>query len=326
MGEGRRSDAAPGLGGQGVAAVGALAGRIRRVYASLSPAQTRVADLLLADGERLVGASATELAGRAGVSTPTVTRFVAALGLDGFRELHTLLRAEHTVAPGSPLALLQEGLAATSGDLGTLAAETLRADTDDLARTFAELDLDVVAEVVDWLATSPQVLFVAFRKNHALAAYAATLFNSIRPRVRALPERGTSAADGLLDVAVDDLVVMFPFRRAQRDHELTSAAVVAQGARLVTIGDRYPNPADARAVHHLVCQTDGVGVFDSLTAAMSLVGLLFTATARTLGDAAEERLVRLEAQHEHFGTFLTGGQRVSDRSGRSVRSVEGGAV
>jgi DNA-binding MurR/RpiR family transcriptional regulator len=281
-----------------------LAGRIREAYVSFSPAESKIADLLLGSPDLMVGFTATELAERAGVSKPTVTRFVSRLGLDGFREFRRMARETQRLEPGSPLDLLTRGLDVTEGDLGVLVAESLRRDVDNLERTYRGLDEAELEAVVRRLVEAPRVVFADFRKQYSLAYYAGTLFNSIRPDVRTLPVPGTSAADGMLDLADDDLMVMFPFRRAQRDHAVTAEAAVDLGMTLVTVGDRYPNRAAELAEVHLVCQTDGVGVFDSSVAPMSLINLLFTATATRLGVPAQQRLARLEHAHDIFDTFL----------------------
>jgi len=282
---------------------------VTRHYGTLTPSEMRIADRILDGGDLAATSTATELADEAGVSKPTVTRFVHKLGLESFREFRRLAREGRPAEPGSPVDLLRRELSVTSGDLGVLLHETSTSEVRNLVGTYEGLDLADVARVVDLLVGAREVVFVDFRKNHPLAAYAATLLNSLRPHVRSLPERGTSPADGLLDLAVSDVVVMFPFRRAQQDHLRTSEAVVDRGATLVTIGDRYPNPAAQRATVHLTTSTDGPGVFDSLTAAMSLVGLLATAVANRLGDGAQERLDALEDAHVIFGTFVAGEER-----------------
>ena len=47
-------------------------------------------------------------------------------------------------------------------------------------------------------------------------------------------------------------------------------------------------------------------MFDSLTAAMSLVGMLATAVANRIGADAQERLDLLEDAHTIFETFVPG--------------------
>lgn len=282
-----------------------LGAQIREAYANLSPAECRIADTVLASPDLMVGFTATELADRAGVSKPTVTRFVSKLGLNGFQEFRERARQAHRVPRGSPLDLLARELDVTEGDLGTLITETLAGDVDNLQRTYLDLDEGKVDGVVELLVRAPRVVFADFRKQHALAAYSGALFNAVRSDVRVLPVAGTSPADGLLDLDARDLVVMFPFRRPQRDHDLLSRAVVDVGATLVTIGDRYPNPATERADVHFECASDGVGVFDSLVAPMSLINLLFTATVNRLGAPAQRRLATLEHEHELFETFVS---------------------
>ena len=59
---------------------------IKDTYADLRPAERRVADVVLADVSFSVDASNTEIARRADVSEPSVTRFCRAIGCDGVRD------------------------------------------------------------------------------------------------------------------------------------------------------------------------------------------------------------------------------------------------
>ena len=60
--------------------------QIRNSYGELRPAERRVADAVLADVTFSVDASNAEIARRADVSEPTVTRFCRAIGCDGVRD------------------------------------------------------------------------------------------------------------------------------------------------------------------------------------------------------------------------------------------------
>lgn len=60
--------------------------QIRDSYSELRPAERRVADAVLADVTFSVDASNAEIARRADVSEPTVTRFCRAIGCDGVRD------------------------------------------------------------------------------------------------------------------------------------------------------------------------------------------------------------------------------------------------
>lgn len=60
--------------------------RIKDSYGELRPSERRVADAVLADVSFSVDASNAEIARRADVSEPTVTRFCRAIGCDGVRD------------------------------------------------------------------------------------------------------------------------------------------------------------------------------------------------------------------------------------------------
>jgi RpiR family transcriptional regulator, carbohydrate utilization regulator len=60
--------------------------QIKDSYAELRPAERRVADAVLSDVAFCVDASNAEIARRAEVSEPTVTRFCRAIGCDGVRD------------------------------------------------------------------------------------------------------------------------------------------------------------------------------------------------------------------------------------------------
>ncbi|MCP2937062.1 transcriptional regulator HexR, partial [Salmonella enterica subsp. enterica serovar Typhimurium] len=74
--------------------------RILAVYDSLRPSERRLADYVARHGASVIRLSMPELARLAGVSQPTIARFCAALGYDGFREFK--LQFAQTVGAGTP--------------------------------------------------------------------------------------------------------------------------------------------------------------------------------------------------------------------------------
>ena len=286
----------------------ALMARVRKNYVNFNRSELKVADLLLASPDLIGSCIATELARLASVSKTTVSRFINKLGLSGFDEFRRAARsqsvhAEQRYALGTPLQLMDEELRATAGDLERLVAATLASDQRNLEQTFATLAMDDLARTVDWLSQSRHLIFADFRKQYALAYYATTLFRVIRPGVSSLPIPGATAVDGTLDLNAEDTVVMFPFRRHELDQNTLSHAVKAAGAHLITLGDVWPNATNRRADIHFSCHTRSVGVFDSFVTPISLINLLFTATANQLGESAKERLALLEERHRMFATF-----------------------
>src|SRR6187455_1670470 len=75
-----------------------IVSRIERVEAELSPAERRVAETVRQDFEAATRLTIAELARRAGVSQPSVTRFCRSVGSPSFGEFKLQLAATLTVA------------------------------------------------------------------------------------------------------------------------------------------------------------------------------------------------------------------------------------
>jgi RpiR family carbohydrate utilization transcriptional regulator len=75
-----------------------LVSRIQRIEADLTPAERRVAETVAADYDATTRMTIGDLAGRAGVSQPSVTRFCRSVGCPSFGEFKVRLATTLTVA------------------------------------------------------------------------------------------------------------------------------------------------------------------------------------------------------------------------------------
>src|SRR5690606_16844592 len=80
---------------------GGARARIRSVYASLAPAEQKVADYCLEQPEEVVYLSVTELADLCGVAESTVIRFAHAAGFSGYQELKLTLVTDAALSQGA---------------------------------------------------------------------------------------------------------------------------------------------------------------------------------------------------------------------------------
>lgn len=139
--------------------------------ADLRKSDRRVAELILADPQAALTATVAETARQAGVSEPTVMRFCAALGFEGFQDFK--LKLAHSMALGMP---------ATQSVLD--AADTPQTLTDkvfdytmtslDWARS--RLDHEAVADAIDLLAAARRIEFFGFGASWIVAADAQQKF------------------------------------------------------------------------------------------------------------------------------------------------------
>ncbi|MDZ4096624.1 MAG: MurR/RpiR family transcriptional regulator, partial [Paracoccaceae bacterium] len=90
----------------------AIRDRLTNGSVQLTPSDLKVARALLADYPAAGLNTVAQLAALAGVSGPTVVRFVSRLGFDGFPDFQKALLSEVQARMNSPLAMIDAGKAA----------------------------------------------------------------------------------------------------------------------------------------------------------------------------------------------------------------------
>ena len=261
----------------------------QRLY-SLSPAERRLARVLLASYPIAGLESVARFAERAGVSPPTVTRFISKLGFKGYPEFQESLRHEIQARLSSPLAryrdepkrdsAFNEGLAVSSRNL-TLTLDLL-SDRD-------------VKEAVELLAdVRRRVMVLGGRVSVTLARYLAGQLHLLRPGIALVDTERSAPAQQLIDMRKTDVLVVFDYRRYQPDTIESARVAAARGCSVILFTDPWLSPASAFARQVLVTSVETVGPFDSLVGAMAVVEALVAAVLQRLGARAEARMQSLE--------------------------------
>src|SRR3982074_2705897 len=123
---------------------------VRQRQAELSPAERKLARVLLATYPTAGLESVARFAERAAVSPPTVTRFVGKLGFRGYPEFQRVLRDELQARLSSRLARFPEARAGRRAD--SLLADVLEVSRANLQTTQELLSQHDFEEVVELLA------------------------------------------------------------------------------------------------------------------------------------------------------------------------------
>jgi len=270
--------------------------RIQELYGELPTRERRLADLILEMQGEVAVYSATELAARAGVSKATGARLFRRLGFADFAELRQQARDERH--PGSPLDEM-EGVDSRRRTLDVHLAQDLR----NLTRTLEGMRSDTVADAVKILTRAKRLWVVGFRNSYALALYARGILTNIKDDIRLLPVGGYTVAEDLASIGPGDAVLGIAFRRRlPLMTDILKTAVQAE-AKVVLLCDPIGDDCTRHADVLLRCYNRGSAVFDSYTAAISVLNLLCSGVALSLGPKAKERLDRVEHMHEAFGDF-----------------------
>ncbi|MEZ0074035.1 MurR/RpiR family transcriptional regulator [Planotetraspora sp. GP83] len=273
----------------------------------LSPVQRRIAHYLHEHLNEAIFLSSVELADRAGVSQPSVTRFAMALGFAGYPELRHALRpmvvgGGDGVRTGEPYGQLRE---AVDGEIRNLTEIRERLSSSGTANGRGAPALDgPVRELGMALAASEPLPILGLRVSSGLATTFAYYARRIHPDVRLLTHGGSELFDGLHAARRAGagwlLVVMLPRYPAEAVEALERAT--ALGLRTAVITDRADVPFSADVV--LDAPVGERLVFDSHAAPLALAMVLVEAMADAAPLRTRARLEEYERMTDQTGVFL----------------------
>src|SRR5438132_5122489 len=270
--------------GKGVAEV------VRQRLDSLSPAERRLARVLLVSYPIAGLESVARFADRASVSPPTVTRFISKLRFRGYTEFQEGLRHEVQARLSSPLARYRDE---PKHDSAVNAA--LDASTHNLTATGRLLsDRDVKEAVVLLADVRRRIMVLGGRVSAPLARYLVAQLHLLRPGIGLVDSERSAPAQQLIDMRRTDLLVAFDYRRYQPDTIDCARVAAARGCDVVLFTDQWLSPASAFARQVLVTSVETVGPFDSLVGAIAVVEAIVAAVLGKLGARAEARMQNLE--------------------------------
>jgi DNA-binding MurR/RpiR family transcriptional regulator len=266
---------------------------VRSRLNSLSPAERKLARVLLASYPIAGLESVARFAERAQVSPPTVTRFITKLGFSGYPEFQETLRHEVQARLSSPLTRYRDdqperGTESMLSDALDVAAENLKATVDVLSHRDVNEAVEIVGDV------RRRVLVLGGRVSAPLARYLAAQLHLLRPGIGLVDSERSAPAQQLIDMRKGDVLIVFDYRRYQSDTIESARVAAAQGCNVILFTDPWLSPASAFARQVIVTSVDMVGPFDSLVGAMAVVEGVVAAVLSRLGPRAQSRMQSLE--------------------------------
>ena len=266
---------------------------VRERLDSLSPAERKLARVLLASYPIAGLESVARFAERAGVSPPTVTRFITKLGFRGYPEFQESLRHEVQARLSSPLTRYRDeaaprGTDSVLNDALDVAAHNLKATLDVLSHRDANEAVERLSDV------RRGVWVLGGRVSAPLARYLAAQLHLLRPGIALVDAERSSPAQQLIDMRKADVLVVFDFRRYQADTIESARVASAQGCNVILFTDPWLSPASAYARQVIITSVDTVGPFDSLVGAVAVVEAVVAAVLSRLGARAQSRMQNLE--------------------------------
>ena len=311
----------PGPGGaahDGPAPPLSIAEKIRQRLGELSPSERRVARMLLTGPPTVGLESSVRLARLAGVSGPTVSRFIAELGFDSYAAFQRALHDEIAARMMSPAEVYrrhQQGQ--RPGDVLGTSAKTLG---EAVTASVAALDPEEFRRAVSLVADGGRNLLITGGWfSQLLAGYLASVLRELRPRVSLIGPSPSERAGAIADIGKRDTIVAFDFRRYERDTLEIARAAQAAGARILLITDPWLSPVADIADAVLTAQVSGPAPFQSLTPALAVVETLITSVVDALGEAGSARFAEFAEMVERWvHPWPDGAGRVDRETAREV--------
>jgi DNA-binding MurR/RpiR family transcriptional regulator len=264
----------------------------------LTPSERRVARTLLETYPTAGLKSLPRLAEGAGVTGPTVLRFVRKIGFDGYPDFQRSLRDE-VQARSEGLHSLYETKGPTQvDDVFRRSHEAFtRALDATLASSSLEKDLeDVVALLSD---RKRRVWFVGGRFSQLVATYLYLQLRMLRPGCLMVGEAPGRRVLDSMDISRRDVLCLFDYRRYQEDTIEAGRRAAQRGAVIVVFTDPWLSPAVEHGRHVLISHADSASPFDSMLGAFALTELIAAKVLTMLGDGGRARVAELEEAHGH---------------------------
>jgi DNA-binding MurR/RpiR family transcriptional regulator len=280
-----------------------VAESIRRGMADCSPAERKVARVLLSAYPSAGFETVARLAERAGVSGPTVLRFVHRLGYRGFPDFQEALRHDLDERSASPLRILASRPPADDEPQG-LQDRAAAITTQTVQRTFDEVSTHDLERCVELISqASGSVVIAGGRYSNLLGRILALHLEQLRPRVRMLADQPSARAAMVEDLGRRDVVVLLDYRRYEEQTLRLARLARERHAALVLFTDTFLSPIASEADVVLASETAAPSPFDALTPALALIETVVAGCFERLGDAAVDRMARADRTAADLGLY-----------------------
>lgn len=291
------------MGATGVATREELEALLRSKQDGFSPAFRRVAAFLLGEYHRACFMTASELARSAGVSQPSVTRFVGYLGFEGYAQFQRSLQA---IVRGEMRGPARLKAVAGAREADSPYASVVQEEIHNLERVLPSLASPAFQAVARALADADSVVVAGFRASLALSEYMGFFLGKVHPGVHVVTRADSRSLERLLHLSPErTAVVLFAFPRYPSEALEFQRFARDRGFPVAVITDTPFSPLVRLAQHALVAPVAFGSLFDSYCAPMVLANALIQEVAARQPERTEQMLRRFEEMAEERKLFAT---------------------
>lgn len=253
--------------------------------------ERRAAQTLIANYPLIGLKTVAEFSVQAGVSSPTILRFVARLGFHNYADFQATLQDELAARLQSPASRTLAPSPAQYGEMSPVIEATL----ENIRETFRHLSAEQVTQVAAVLsAARANIYLVGGRFTDPVARYMAAHLAIIRPNVFHLSGQESNWRDRLIDMGKRDVVLIFDIRRYQESLNRFAEKADQRGAQIVLFTDQWLSPIARFARHVVAGRTAVPSAWDSSAALFVVAETLIGEVTRRLEPESARRIREME--------------------------------
>lgn len=271
--------------------------RIETAAIGFTPSERKLATVLLSDYPYAGLIKMQELAERAEVSQPSISRFVIKIGLTGFPELQKHLVSELREGDRSPVDIHSTSEQIKGGYLNGflhLAAEQMASAGQAVTETQFEQICSLVAD------PKRAIYAVGGRISDTIAQHLSFHLRQSRERVYHLPRDPEVWPEYLLRMKAGDVFFLVDFRRYQKNLWQLAKQAQAQKVQVVLMTDQWLSPATRYTSEVLVVPIETGTIWDSYAPALALTEAIVTRVAGKTWPQTRKRIEAWDAMRDGF--------------------------
>lgn len=268
---------------------GSVAELVSDLIDNLPSGERRAAQTLMSNYPVVGLKTVAEFATQAGVSSPTILRFVARLRFGNYAEFQAMLQDELAAQLQSPLSRRRATMAGPSDSFP-------EAVIDNVRETFRHVPQRQIGVIAQLLANPRARIYLAGgRFTDPLARYLSAHLMLLRGDIVHLAGQENAWRDRLVDIGKRDVVVIFDIRRYQESIIAFAEKAKTRGATIVLFTDQWLSPAARFAKHVIAGRIAVPSPWDSSAALFVATEALIAATTTALEREGARRMAEIEA-------------------------------
>ncbi|RJG44011.1 MULTISPECIES: MurR/RpiR family transcriptional regulator [unclassified Mesorhizobium] len=253
--------------------------------------ERRAAQTLIANYPLIGLKTVADFSQQAGVSSPTILRFVSRLGFQNYPEFQATLQDELAAQLQSPLTRTVARPTPESGKTSPVLEATL----ENIRETFRHVSDKQIVDIVARLANPRAKIFlIGGRFTDPIARYMAAHLTIVRPNVFHLTGQESTWRDRLIDMGKRDVLLVFDIRRYQESLIRFAEKAHGRGVDVMLFTDQWLSPIARVARHVIAGRTSVPSSWDSSAALFVVAETLIGEITRSMEKESARRIREME--------------------------------